>query len=620
MKSKMVSIISTLSFLVISIASSVAPIPAHAATWQETLEQAFPGAVVETFDNLQDWQPPIEGRISDPSALPKQLDGSSSHWTCYDGPGLSGFLRGESGIKAISNHGEYSLGQLGAKGQGKSLLMRYSTWISYNALHPELAAYDRQGAYGPARMSMFLGTPGDPTSGLKEYYLFYRLKFRRDTFSLTGGNYTWTKSAHGTDEYYLDMGSEPGLFNPNALTINSVRTMHAKIWPHFLDSSAVDRGNGNVGLYVTEASKEYPGYQNGYPGFWGHDYAVGDQVVISGTAHYDGVYTIQAVDLANGWVDIAHAYMAETFNHTPTMSIVPGSLGPDQWSFGDNDNLGYYTIYVRLSGASSADRDPKNKPANYITYENGFFARVPLGYTLLRTKSGQYNDGSGTCNKTWCYYGWPKHLMLASGFYDAGHWLTASGSGCAPNIQTDYGANFFIFNFGGNEYYNTNNRMVQGVAHAVWNSQNNCYDYSNQDFGWGNTSRDIRESDNVPLTQMYENKQWVTVELHIKVADPDQSNGTTELWLYDEAGNIISHASFTGDNSMALLGHKTNKIEFGGNNIFSSYFSATANDQSWDTRWYLDDVIVANRRIGPTYFSLVKADSPPVYPLNLRIR
>jgi hypothetical protein len=347
---------------------------------------------------------------------------------------------------------------------------------------------------------------------------------------------------------------------------------------------------------------------------------VGDQVVIRGTANYDGVYTIQAVDLANGWVDIPHPYIPETFNHTPTMSIVPGSLGPDRWSFGDNDNLGYYTLYVRLSGATAADRDPKNRPADYIVYENGFFARVPYGYTLLRSKTGQYNDGSGTCNKTWCYYGWPKHLMLASGFYDAGHWLTASGSGCAPNIQTDYGTNFFIFNFGGNDYYYTNNQMVEAISYAVWDSQNNCYGYSSEDLGGGVPSRDIRESDSVPLTQMYENKQWLTVELHIKVADPDQSNGTTELWLYDEAGNVISHRSFTGDNSMALLSHKTNKIEFGGNNIFSSYFSATANDQSWDTRWYLDDVILANRRIGPTYFTLVQASPAPAKPQNLRIR
>jgi hypothetical protein len=44
--------------------------------------------------------------------------------------------------------------------------------------------------------------------------------------------------------------------------------------------------------------------------------------------------------------------------------------------------------------------------------------------------------------------------------------------------------------------------------------------------------------------------------------------------------------------------------------------------QSWDTRWYLDDGIVANKRVGPAYFNLIQPQvgPAPAKPQNLRTR
>jgi hypothetical protein len=90
-----------------------------------------------------------------------------------------------------------------------------------------------------------------------------------ERYILVGGTYTWTKSANGTNEYYLRSST-----NGN---------------PSIAFPAVLDRNAGTVGS---------PNY----------------------------------VQMARG---------------------IPGSLVADRWGYGDNDSLGYSTIYVRLSDDSN---------------------------------------------------------------------------------------------------------------------------------------------------------------------------------------------------------------------------------------------------------------------------
>lgn len=352
------------------------------ADWQATLQSAFPGAIVQTFDNLQDWKAVYGTGLgyhytttaADIPLMPKNSDGSASPWTNFYMPGNLAPLPGEN-IKHIANFGQYSLGQDGVQGSGKSLVLSYDNFAAVS--HPELTGYARDIMYGPAHMGIYFGTPGDANSGWDQVYLFYRFKLSQEDGSLTSNGYTWTKSAHGTDEYYLNTGS-PGKFVSNTLVINSKRINSTRLWKQFIQPVAVtDNNNGTVRLKVSM-------YQNAATN-QNTFLQPGDTVVVSGTANYDGVYLISSV---NGgvnagqplYIDIPHAFVAETPPATATMKITLGSLGPDQWSYGDNDSLGYKTIYVRLAGAAASDRDPNQKPLNYIYDETGFFPRFKPGY------------------------------------------------------------------------------------------------------------------------------------------------------------------------------------------------------------------------------------------------
>ena len=49
-------------------------------------------------------------------------------------------------------------------------------------------------------------------------------------------------------------------------------------------------------------------------------------------------------------------------NYVPLSRGTLGSLGSGAWGYGDNDSLGYSTLYVKLSDASN----PSSKNADYL--------------------------------------------------------------------------------------------------------------------------------------------------------------------------------------------------------------------------------------------------------------
>jgi hypothetical protein len=103
---------------------------------------------------------------------------------------------------------------------------------------------------------------------------------------------------------------------------------------------------------------------------------------------------------------------------------------------------------------------------------------------------------------------------------------------------------------------------------------------------------------------------WFGIEYHVT-----QHATTTDwdIWVYDSAGNATKVMdNKTWPTPASAQGRLWNQIFFGGNN---------SNTYSWgptmQSAYYLDDVIVDDKRIGPKYFSLIGSSgiappSPPV--------
>jgi len=594
------------------------------ADLQSTLETAFPNGIVETFDNLQDWAVPpgalgYINSVDHPTYMPKTTDGSYSHWSLFyanvdttKSPWIP--LSGEENLRSIANFGpNYSLWG------GKSACLSYANFTENSGPHPELAGYNRAAKYGPGRLGIYFGNPGDPTSGLREVYVFYRFKFSKDRRSLTGGPYTWIQSAHGTEEYYLNVAS-PGIFCPNDLTINGSRISHLRTWKHYIKNvPVVDNGDGTVKFNISF----YPGGTT-MPGYT----QAGDTVTIAGTTNYNGTYTVTTVSDNTyhqpSYISIAHAYVAETPINAK-LGVTLGHLGTDQWVYGDNDSLGYKTIYIRLSGASTAARNPNNKSADYIRYECDFWNREPPTWYTLQSRP-------------WTYFGYPKHLELSTGFTNSRDYISQGWVQThAPNVTgaSDYGLNFHVLNLlgAGQGIYDIGlvdypfNAVDRGGGQysydVIRNSSGNYFLPYSSDY---NGTLHIMANSTTKGDSLYESDAWSNVEYRLNLGTKDNFDGAAEFWLYDDSGNVLAHNTPdpTYQNGLGLFkfltlfNHKVNKITWGGNKIVDGY--GVNPITSWNNRWYLDDVIINPSRIGPTYFGLLQGHTPPTQPRNLQIK
>ncbi|HAM36055.1 MAG TPA: hypothetical protein DCP85_09050, partial [Elusimicrobia bacterium] len=94
---------------------------------------------------------------------------------------------------------------------------------------------------------------------------------------------------------------------------------------------------------------------------------------------------------------------------------------------------------------------------------------------------------------------------------------------------------------------------------------------------------------------------WLALEIISDIGTMGHSDGTTELYIYDKAGNIKGHYSAAGQLKLTQFDHYYNKITLGGNRRTGTTSSHL------DGRYWLDDFIVDDSRIGPTYFSTLAA-------------
>ena len=196
-----------------------------------------------------------------------------------------------------------------------------------------------------------------------------------------------------------------------------------------------------------------------------------------------------------------------------------------------------------------------------------------------------------------------KFFDLCSGFTAADYWGTSSeraqlnqSSARLPQLQTEYGPNMSVVNTKGGglscprklfffESPFTGKMVTGGIDY---------YDMPTQDLINHSTN-------NTDISSYYLSGDWFGLEIASDIGTKDNKDATTDFWIYDKNGNEKGHFSATGESRLTFFDHEYNKVTLGGNRICTGY--GTCPDGQ-DNRWYADDFIIHNDRIGPTYFSM----------------
>ncbi|AKM78024.1 TPA: hypothetical protein DDZ49_03555 [Candidatus Wolfebacteria bacterium] len=100
--------------------------------------------------------------------------------------------------------------------------------------------------------------------------------------------------------------------------------------------------------------------------------------------------------------------------------------------------------------------------------------------------------------------------------------------------------------------------------------------------------------------------EWIGLEIIMDIGTTNASNGSTELFIYDKQGVVRGHFTATGLSKLVYFDHYYNKITLGGNRRTGPSTSNT------DGRYWVDDFIVDDARIGLKYFAALAASQGPV--------
>ncbi len=192
------------------------------------------------------------------------------------------------------------------------------------------------------------------------------------------------------------------------------------------------------------------------------------------------------------------------------------------------------------------------------------------------------------------YYGYYKLFALCAGFIDAntpapvtyrngGQAQVYGPSHILPTIKTgDSLQHEYIIKYG-----------LRVNAWDDWSNQLLYEAYEASDAGYANSS----------LKPYIDTDTWYGLEIHQTTGTPGNHDAHTEIWLYDSSGNATK--IFTkSDGWVQEAGHTYayNKFFFGGNQDFQS-------EDGLNLVYYVDDFIIDDQRIGPTYFAMLNNQS-----------
>jgi hypothetical protein len=221
-------------------------------------------------------------------------------------------------------------------------------------------------------------------------------------------------------------------------------------------------------------------------------------------------------------------------------------------------------------------------------------------FYMLKFDKGFFPYIGNNCD----WYSYHKTLEVTTGFRDIGNWGTVIQQNSAHNdVQNRhlYGLNMLMMNtspYGGDVFLYYNIFTAHGGG---------CY-YDFEYNGFGNQNRSAIENSIL-------NSEHFGVEFYYKLSSPvDASNGIVEFWVYHTDGTLLGHDALTGivtlrdaDCATGLGDHKINKYVWGGNRYTPEFSAATQGHH------YVDDIIINDSRIGPTYFEIIQGGTiPPI--------
>lgn len=221
-----------------------------------------------------------------------------------------------------------------------------------------------------------------------------------------------------------------------------------------------------------------------------------------------------------------------------------------------------------------------------------YFYMVKISKNMFPTLSGGLWPEDGY--KWWSYH---KFATMSAGFLDVDS--PAGAGGC----RVEYGCSYVLTELklcGSNcvEPYNDN---------AVPSHDIRIVDFNNpvQEF----LQVDVVVKNGVQETTIStsgSDQVWFGIEYHIVSGTPGNYDGSIETWIYKEDGTVYK---FTDQTGLMIMQEGTdiayNKFFFGGN---ISYID-DANSQGLDVSYYVDDFIIDDQRIGPTYFQLLAGNT-----------
>jgi len=184
----------------------------------------------------------------------------------------------------------------------------------------------------------------------------------------------------------------------------------------------------------------------------------------------------------------------------------------------------------------------------------------------------------------------------------------------SPQTTTEYGANVSIVNINGGGASNAGRAFFLeniSAAHVTpgtapptyYESANVTKVMTNNDGSYPTNGADVNR-----VYPTGSGGEWFGVEVISDLGTIDSSDGTTELYIYDNKGNVKGHYSATGLLKLVHFDHYYNKITIGGNRRTGPSTSKT------DGRYWIDDFIVHSSRIGPSYFQFFIPSSRVVIP------
>ncbi|WP_431733394.1 Ig-like domain-containing protein [Geobacter sulfurreducens] len=224
-------------------------------------------------------------------------------------------------------------------------------------------------------------------------------------------------------------------------------------------------------------------------------------------------------------------------------------------------------------------------------------------FMMLRYRPA-YFVGTAPDNFTWISV--LKFIDLCSGFTSIDRWgtpseraLLATGTVDTAQMNTEYGMNYSLINvYGGGAsqpdklFFQEEYRIpkyADGIAppYVLNKSYAATYPTARFDSFQANTDGTTK---------------WFGIEIESDIGTIGKNDGSMTIWVYDQGGNVLFTGTKSGYNKLLYFDHYYNKVVLGGNRLSG----ATTTDIN-DGRYYVDDFIINENRIGPTYFQLLNS-------------